>query len=207
MQPAEHKPKQTGAIKKNTAKKPNRAAAPNAPKRVAANPRGGTRNAQPRNAQPRNAQPRNAQPRNAPPSHTRVGELLNMNVAVTSKRDAQAAMKIAKQLEAEARKYLGPPPSNRRQPQQHRGAARAPHQQQLVPQQRMQQRRAPYAVAQASHWPEPETEHYLADHDRVSDRDSEQMEMDDEPDLKPSLAALQAQATHFARGVRGQVCT
>ena len=204
MQPGEHQPKQTGAIKKSTAKKPNRAAAlnapkrvpgPNAPKRVGANPRGGSRS--------------------APLSQTRVGDLLKMNVAVSSKRDAQAAMKIAKQLEAEARKYLGPPPSTQRQPQQQQQRARPQRQQQRqvspprhIPQQRMQQRRVPYSVAPVSHWPEPETANYLADHDRMSDRDSEQMDMDmEEQDLKPNLAALQAQATQFARGVRGQVCT
>jgi hypothetical protein len=190
MQPAEHQPKM-GAIKKNTAKKSNRVTVPNAPKRVPANPRGTNQNAQ--------------------LSQTRVGDLLKMNVAVNSKRDAQAAMKIAKQLEAEARKYLGPPATNQRQQQQHQRIASRPQQRQAAPQrhapqQHMQQRRAPYSVAQASHWPEPQTENFLADHDRMSDRDSEQIDMDDDmPDLKPNLASLQAQANQFARGVRGQV--
>lgn len=207
MQPAEHQPRQTGAgVKKNTAKKPNRAAVPNAPKRVAANPRGNAANPRGNN---RNAQ----QPSQ---TQTRVGDLLNMNVAVSSKREAQAAIVIAKQLEAEARKFLGPPASNpRQQQQQQRGAARPQQQRQVAPQRQerqapqhsMQQRRAPYSVAQASHWPEPQTENFLADHDRMSDRDSEPMDMEDEADLKPNLASLQAQATQFARGVRGQVRT
>lgn len=98
MQPAEHKPKAGTAIKKSTSKKPNRANVPNAPKRVPANPRGANRNLQ--------------------PSQTRVGDLLNMKVSVSSKRDAQAAMKIAKQLEAEAKKFLGPIASDQRQQQQ-----------------------------------------------------------------------------------------
>jgi hypothetical protein len=196
MQPAEHQPK-TGAVKKSTAKKPNRAVILNAPKRVPGNPRGGNQNARSQNAQP---------------SQTRVGDLLKMNVAVNSKKDAQAAMKVAKQLEAEARKYLGPSMSNQRQHQQHQRSAPRPQQQRQVvpqrraPQQRMQQRHAPYSVPQTSQWPEPQTENFLADHDRVSDRDSEQMDMDDDMlDLKPNLASLQAQANQFARGVRGQV--
>lgn len=181
-------PKQGAGVKKNTTKKPTRAAAPNAPKRVPTNPRGGNRKAQ--------------------PSQTRVGDLLNMNVSVSSKKDAQAAIKIAKQLEAEARKYLGPSaPHQRQQHQQQVNAMHQPHQRQAVRQkvpQRMQQRRVPYSAVQGAHWPEPQTENFLADHDRMSDRDSEHMEMDEEVDLKPNLAALQAQATHFARGVRGQ---
>lgn len=188
--PAEHQTKSGAAIKKNTAKKPNRAnasnraSAPNAPKRVPTNPRSANRNAQ--------------------PSQTRVGDLLNMNVAVSSKKDAQAAMKIAKQLEAEARKFLGPPARQQQQQQPQRAAARPQQRQGGQQRQAPQQRRAPYNVPQASYWPEPQTENFLADPDRMSDRDSEQMEMDEQLDLKPNLASLQAQANQFARGVRGQ---
>jgi hypothetical protein len=162
--------KSVPAIKKTTAKKTNRAPIKQAPKRTAAP-----------------AREAHTQPRS-------VDELLHN---IRSKKDAQQAMKIAKQLEAEARKVLGPMPANSRAQRAH------PAQQQQYAAHTAGPRnpgRAPYAVARAPRRQEPEPQNFLLDNDRFSDSDVMDMEMEQE--VKPSLAALQAQSNQFVRGVR-----